>query len=91
MRKEELTGKVAAAAGITKAQAGLALNAIVEGIIEGVQSEEGKATLIGFGTFQRVHRAARAGVNPATGEKIEIKASNAVRFRPGSILKNTIK
>ncbi|MBL6990268.1 MAG: HU family DNA-binding protein [Bacteriovoracaceae bacterium] len=40
-------------------------------------------TLIGFGSFTKVRRKARMGVNPSTGEKIKIKAKNVVKFRPG--------
>lgn len=44
-------------------------------------------SLIGFGTFLKARRAARAGVNPATGEKIKIKAKNIPKFRPGKAWK----
>lgn len=91
MGKKELTERIAAVTGLTKVQARQAIEAIIDGIIQGVQSKEGKTTLIGFGTFQKVRRAARTGMNPATGKPIKIKASNVVRFRPGSVLKRTIK
>lgn len=41
-------------------------------------------SLIGFGTFKKMRRKARNGVNPATGEKLKIKAKNIVKFKPGS-------
>ena len=44
-------------------------------------------SLIGFGTFTRAKRAARAGVNPSTGEKIKIKARTLPKFRPGKAWK----
>lgn len=44
-------------------------------------------SLVGFGTFTKVKRAARAGVNPATGEKIKIKAKTLPKFRPGKAWK----
>ena len=44
-------------------------------------------SLIGFGTFSKVRRAARTGVNPATGEKIKIKAKTLPKFRPGKAWK----
>ena len=45
-------------------------------------------SLIGFGTFSKVKRAARTGVNPATGEKIKIKAKTLPKFRPGKAWKD---
>jgi DNA-binding protein HU-beta len=44
-------------------------------------------SLIGFGTFTKAKRAARMGVNPATGEKIKIKAKTLPKFRPGKAWK----
>ncbi len=44
-------------------------------------------SLIGFGSFSKVKRAARMGVNPATGEKIKIKAKTLPKFRPGKAWK----
>ncbi|MCP4912330.1 MAG: HU family DNA-binding protein [Oligoflexia bacterium] len=45
-------------------------------------------SLIGFGTFSKTRRAARMGVNPATGEKIKIKAKTLPKFRPGKAWKD---
>lgn len=44
-------------------------------------------SLIGFGSFTKVKRAARTGVNPATGEKIKIKAKTLPKFKPGKAWK----
>jgi DNA-binding protein HU-beta len=55
-----------------------------------LKQKDGKVALVGFGTFVKVQRKERQGVNPATGEKIQIKASNVVRFRPGKQLKETV-
>ncbi|MCB9092781.1 MAG: HU family DNA-binding protein [Halobacteriovoraceae bacterium] len=44
-------------------------------------------SLIGFGTFTKVKRAARTGINPSTGEKIKIKARTLPKFRPGKAWK----
>ncbi|PQP34286.1 DNA-binding protein [Desulfobacteraceae bacterium SEEP-SAG9] len=75
---------------MTKEKAATALNAILEGIQNALAGDEGKISLVGFGTFSKVHRKARQGVNPATGEKIKIKARNAVKFQPGKNLKNAV-
>ena len=90
MKKDELIAQMAEAAGITKVQAGKALAAMTEGVVDALKGEDGKISLIGFGTFVKVHRKARQGVNPATGAKIEIKESNVVRFRPGKQLKTQV-
>ena len=47
-------------------------------------------SLIGFGTFTKARRKARTGVNPATGQKIKIKAKNVVRFKPGKAWKEIL-
>ncbi|MBW2037201.1 MAG: HU family DNA-binding protein [Deltaproteobacteria bacterium] len=90
MTKAELVEKMAKDAGISKAAAGLALNSFFDGVTKALKKKNGKVTLVGFGTFFKVRRKARKGRNPQTGETIKIKASNAVRFRPGKALKEAI-
>jgi DNA-binding protein HU-beta len=48
-------------------------------------------TVVGFGSFKRVKRAARKGVNPATGEAIKIKASKTLAFKVSKAFKETLK
>jgi DNA-binding protein HU-beta len=55
-----------------------------------LKKKEGKVTLVGFGTFSKVHRKARKGRNPQTGATIKIKASNTAKFKPSKALKNAI-
>ena len=55
--------------------------------MEGDESSAVAVQLAGFGTFSVARRNARSGVNPATGEKIEIKESKGVKFKPGAGLK----
>jgi DNA-binding protein HU-beta len=90
MKKDELIQQMAEGAGITKIQAAKALNSLVEGISGALKGKDGKVTLIGFGTFLKVHRKARQGVNPATGAKIQIKATDVVRFKAGKALKGAV-
>lgn len=90
MTKAELVEKMATDAGISKAAAGAALNAMVEGITKGLKKKDSKVTLVGFGTFSKVRRKARKGRNPQTGEAIKIKASNSVKFKPGKKLKEAV-
>jgi len=47
-------------------------------------------SLIGFGSFKVVERAAREGRNPSTGEKMQISASKGVKFTPGAGLKKRV-
>jgi DNA-binding protein HU-beta len=90
MTKAELVEKMAKDAGISKAAANKALNSFIACVKKALKKKNGKMTLVGFGTFAKVRRKARQGVNPATGQKIKIKARNVVRFKPGKGLKDAI-
>ena len=90
MTKAELVEKMAKDAEISKAAAAKALGSMTDCIKKALKKKDGKLTLVGFGTFAKVRRKARKGVNPATGEKIKIKARNVVRFKPGKGLKDAI-
>lgn len=83
MNKGDLIDVVAEAAGITKAQAGDAVNAVFEGI-QGTLKKGDKAAFVGFGTFSTSLRKAREGRNPSTGKAIKIAAKNVVKFKAGS-------
>ncbi len=89
MNKTDLMEKVAATSGLTKADAGRALDAVLDGIAEGLK-KDGKVTLVGFGTFAAKTRAARKGINPATKETIDIPAKTVVSFKAGSKLKDSV-
>ena len=89
MTKSELVDAIAAEAGLSKADSERALKACT-GAIEGALKKGDSISLIGFGTFSVVKRAARKGINPQTGEKIKIKASKSVKFKPGAKLKAAI-
>ncbi|MGC9512779.1 MAG: HU family DNA-binding protein [Fidelibacterota bacterium] len=90
LSKADLVSKIAADAGITKDQAGKALNSFL-GAVEDALKVGDKLTLVGFGTFYVAERSARTGVNPATGEKIQIAASKAPKFKAGKALKEAVK
>ena len=83
MNKTELVNAVAAKAGLTKVDAKKALDATVEAIVEAVKKGD-KVALVGFGTFAKTKRAARQGVNPATGAKIKIAAKEVFKFKASS-------
>ncbi len=90
MTKTELTEKMAKDSGISKAAAGKALNSFMEGVTKALKKKDGKVTLVGFGTFSKVRRKARKGRNPQTGDVIKIKAKNAVKFKAGKKLKDSV-
>ncbi|MHC4829212.1 MAG: HU family DNA-binding protein [Planctomycetota bacterium] len=71
----------------SKAQAERMVNAMIDGIRAGLK-KDGKVQIIGFGSFVVRKRAARMGRNPATGEKMKIKASTTVGFTAGKALKD---
>lgn len=90
MTKTDLIEAIAEKTELSKTKASDALNAAIESITDGLKAKEGKVTLTGFGTFSITHRKARQGVNPQTGKKIKIKASNAVKFKAGKTLKDSV-
>ena len=89
MTKAELVEFIAEKADLTKADAGRALEAMIEGITEGLK-KEGKVTFVGFGTFTAKKRAAREGRNPQTGKTMTIAACKAPKFKAGKALKDAI-
>ncbi|CAB5085668.1 DNA-binding protein HBsu [Olavius algarvensis associated proteobacterium Delta 3] len=90
MTKAELIEMMAKDAGISKAAAAAALTSFTDGVTKSLKKKNGKMTLVGFGTFQKVRRKARKGRNPQTGEAIKIKASNVVKFKPGKKLSEAV-
>ena len=90
MTKTELVEFMAEEAGMTKADAGRALDAFVKGVTEGLV-KEGKVSLVGFLTFEKKRREERTARNPQTGETVKITARNAVSVKVGSKLKEAVK
>jgi DNA-binding protein HU-beta len=90
MTKAEIVEKMAKDAKISKAAANKALNSFAGSVKKALKKKDGKVTLVGLGTFSKVRRKARTGINPQTGKKIKIKARNAVKFKPGKALKDAI-
>ena len=83
MNKSELVAAIAAEAGLTKVQAQKAVEATVDAIAGALKGGD-KVQLVGFGTFSVVEKAAREGVNPATGAKIQIPAKKVAKFKAGA-------
>lgn len=89
MNKAELINTIAEDAGITKTQANATLDSFVSAVTKTLK-EDGKVTLVGFGTFSVSSRAARNGRNPQTGEEIKIKAKKVAKFKAGKELSETL-
>ena len=89
MNKTELIDHVADAAGLSKADAGRAVEAVVAGITSALKQGDSVA-VVGFGTFQVRDRAARTGRNPQTKETIQIPASKNPVFKAGKALKDAV-
>ncbi|WP_018294521.1 HU family DNA-binding protein [Mariprofundus ferrooxydans] len=89
MNKTDLIDHVASSAGMSKAAAGDAVDAVLSGITASL-SGGGSVSLVGFGTFSVTARAARTARNPRTGEAIAVAASNAPKFKPGKALKDAV-
>ena len=80
MTKQDFVDAVADSAGMSKREAGAAVDAMLDTI-----------TFTGFGKFSTSARAARMGVNPRTGEKVHIAATTVPKFQAGSALKAAVK
>ena len=89
MNKTELIDKIAAEAGLTKADSKKALEATVS-VIKAALAAGDKVQLVGFGTFAVAEKPAREGINPRSGEKITIAAKKVAKFKAGAELAEAI-
>lgn len=89
MNKAELIDKIADSAGLKKADAGRALDSVIDAITNALKSGN-SVSLVGFGTFSVKERAARQGRNPQTGSTITIKAAKIPSFKAGKSLKDAV-
>jgi DNA-binding protein HU-beta len=90
MTKEGLIEAIVSKIGCSKREAGDILETIIETITQALSKGE-EVTITGFGTFTVKKRASRTGVNPKTGEKIQIPAMTVPKFKPGKALKEAVK
>ena len=88
MTKQDLID-IVAEIGMSKKQAGVAVNAILDAISDSLAAGE-KVSLVGFGSFSVNKRAARTGRNPRTGEPLKIKAKKVPVFKAGKTLKDAV-
>jgi len=89
MNKNELIAKVAEDSGLTKGDAGEALEATLNAIM-GELAGGGDVRLVGFGTFSVSARKATTGRDPRTGKAIDIKASKNAKFKAGKAFKDAV-
>jgi DNA-binding protein HU-beta len=90
MVKLDVVAKVAEKAGLTKADAARAMEAVTDTISAALKKGE-KVTLTGFGTFEVRQRAARMGRNPQTGASLHIPATKTPAFKAGKSLKEAVR
>ena len=89
MKKTDLIAAVAEQSGLSKKDAEKAINATIDTIIKAVADGD-KIQLTGFGTFEQRQRNARTGVDPRTGNSIEIPASKVPAFKAGKGFKDIV-
>jgi DNA-binding protein HU-beta len=88
--KQEFVDKVATKSGLTRRDAGKAVEAVLDSITEALKSRQ-DVSFTGFGKFSTSDRAARQGVNPRTKEKVTIPAATVPKFSAGSALKSAVR
>ena len=90
MNKTQLVDHVVSSVNVTKKDAGILIDSVLDGIKKGMV-EDGKVALFGFGTFSVVERKARTARNPQTGETIEVPAKMSPKFKPSKALKDEVE
>ena len=90
MTKADFVDKVASTSGLTKKDAGTAVDAVIGELEKALKGGE-EVSFTGFGKFHVAQRGAREGRNPRTGETMQIAASKVPRFTAGSGLKKAVK
>ena len=89
MNKNDLISSVAESSGLTKADAGRAVDGLFDTIASALASGD-DVRIVGFGSFSVANRAASTGRNPRTGEEIQIPASKQPKFKAGAPLKSAV-
>jgi DNA-binding protein HU-beta len=91
MKKHEFVDAYLQAVGFeSKKKASEAVESFLDIILKEL-GKGGEVAFPGFGTFKVVDRKARMGINPKTGEKIQIAASKKPKFRAGKLFKEAVK
>lgn len=90
INKGMLVDALSAKTDLSKKDVEMVIDALIEEITSQLQSRN-QVAFTGFGTFSTSDRAARQGVNPSTGEKIQIAATTVPKFKAGKSLKEAVK
>jgi DNA-binding protein HU-beta len=90
LTKQDFINRVATKSGLSNRDAGKAVDAFMETVTETLKTGD-SINFTGFGKFSAAHRAARQGVNPRTGERVQIAATTVPKFSAGSQLKSALK
>jgi DNA-binding protein HU-beta len=90
VNKNELVDAVSSRTDLRKSDATKAVDAVFDSIASALKGGD-DVRLVGFGTFSVAQRAASEGRNPRTGEKIRIAASRQAKFKPGKVLRDSLK
>lgn len=90
MNKSAVVDAIASKTGHSKKDSEMVIEAILDVITDTLQKGD-QVAFTGFGTFSVSRRAARQGINPATGERIQIQAVNVPKFKAGKGLKDAVR
>ena len=90
MKKSDLSSHVARTAALSQVEASGVVDAVFAAIRDALARDE-SVSIPGFGTFATVHRAARQGRNPRSGESIAIAASRSPSFKAGKTLRDAVR
>jgi DNA-binding protein HU-beta len=89
MTKSQIMSALAEKTGLAKKEVVAFMDTLVEMAYSEVK-KNGEFVLPGFGKMVKVHRKARTGINPATGEKIQIAAKTVAKFRLAKAAKEAV-
>ena len=89
MNKADLVDRVSENVGLSKRDTRIVVTSVIDNIVDGLL-DDGKVTLVGFGTFSTGERKARKARNPRTGESIDVPAKTVAKFKPSQQLKGAI-
>lgn len=90
MNKSELVYEVTNRLDVTRKEAEDVIDCFLDLIAENLANGD-KVVLSGFGTFEIRNRVSRSGVNPRTGERIDIPCQKTSAFKVGKILKDKLR
>jgi DNA-binding protein HU-beta len=91
MNKNELAVQMVKDSSVTKNDALKVIDAMVEAVSDELTRQDGRLTLVGFGTFKTINKKQKKGRNPRTGAEILIPKKRVVKFIPGKKLRELVK